>query len=241
MGEAELKKQRGETASGAGVYHVQVKVCGITNAEDALGCAEAGADLLGFNLFAGSPRVILPEHARRIVDELKRDAPHVKCIGIFVNEDLTVVRRTMDEANFDGAQLHGDESPAYCRALKDYFVIKALRVGEDFNPHAAAEYASSSVLLDAYYPHARGGTGHAFDWHIARACSEHVAHLFLAGGLTPESIGAAIRLVKPHGVDVCSGVEAAQRQKDLVAVREFVAAVREAERASKLTNTKIEK
>jgi phosphoribosylanthranilate isomerase len=232
MNEKEVKSQKEETASGENIYRVQVKVCGITNCEDALACAEAGADLLGFNLYAGSPRVISPALARRIVDEVKRNAPHVRCIGIFVNEDLTDVRRTLDEANFDGAQLHGDESPAYCRALKDYFVIKALRVGEDFNPLAVAEYETQSVLLDAYCPHARGGTGHAFDWHIARACSEHVTHLFLAGGLTPESIGAAIRLARPHGVDVCSGVEATPRQKDLVAVREFIAAAREAELAT---------
>jgi phosphoribosylanthranilate isomerase len=207
---------------------VKVKVCGITNREDALAAVGAGADALGFNFYARSPRYIAPEDARRIIEELP---PGVLCVGVFVNEDsAATVARMAEESGVSAVQLHGDESPEYCAAMGGREVIKALRVGKDFAPEAAAEYPAQSILLDAYDPRARGGTGETCDWTLARRTREVVAQLYLAGGLTPENVAGAIAAVAPYAVDVCSGVELAPGRKDAARVRDFVAAVRACEK-----------
>ncbi|HKP73481.1 MAG TPA: phosphoribosylanthranilate isomerase, partial [Pyrinomonadaceae bacterium] len=123
-------------------------------------------------------------------------------------------------------QLHGDESPEYCAALGGHNIIKALRVGVNFAPDEAARYPAQAILLDAFSERARGGTGETFDWELARRTRERVARLYLAGGLTPENVGAAIAEVEPYAVDVCSGVEREPGRKDAARVRAFVAAVR---------------
>ena len=207
---------------------VKVKVCGITSQADALEAVEAGADALGFNFYAGSPRYIAPEEARRIIARLP---PSVLCVGVFVNEDnAAAVARTAEQSGVSAVQLHGDESPEYCAELGGHEVIKALRVGKDFAPEEAARYPARSVLLDAYNARARGGTGETFDWTLARLTREVVAQLYLAGGLTPENVGEAIAVVAPYAVDVCSGVELAPGRKDAARVRAFVAAVRACEK-----------
>jgi phosphoribosylanthranilate isomerase len=207
---------------------VKVKVCGITNLADALEAVEAGADALGFNFYAGSPRYIAPEEARLIITRLP---PMVLCVGVFVNEeDAATVARMAEQSGVSAVQLHGDESPEYCAALGGHEVIKALRVGKDFAPEEAARYPAQSVLLDAYNARARGGTGETFDWTLARRTREVVAQLYLAGGLTPENVGKAIAAVAPYAVDVCSGVEHAPGRKDPARVRAFVAAVRACEK-----------
>ncbi|HLL14163.1 MAG TPA: phosphoribosylanthranilate isomerase [Pyrinomonadaceae bacterium] len=207
---------------------VKVKVCGITSQADALEAVEAGADALGFNFYAGSPRYIAPEEARRIIARLP---PSVLCVGVFVNEDNAAdVSRTAEQSGVSAVQLHGDESPEYCAELGGHEVIKALRVGKDFAPEEAARYPARSVLLDAYNARARGGTGETFDWTLARLTREVVAQLYLAGGLTPENVGEAIAVVAPYAVDVCSGVELAPGRKDAARVRAFVAAVRACEK-----------
>jgi len=203
---------------------VKVKVCGITNLADALVAVEAGADALGFNFYARSPRYIAPEAARRIIAELPASAV---CVGVFVNEESAdSVARMADRAGVAGVQLHGDEPPEYCAALGGREVIKALRVGKDFAPEEATRYPARSILLDAYNPRARGGTGETFDWTVARRTREVVAELYLAGGLSPENVAGAIAAVEPYAVDVCSGVESAPGRKDAARVRAFVAAVR---------------
>ncbi|MDQ1611306.1 MAG: phosphoribosylanthranilate isomerase [Pyrinomonadaceae bacterium] len=207
---------------------VKVKVCGITNLADALDAVGAGADALGFNFYARSPRYVAPEDARRIVSELPTS---VLCVGVFVNEDnAAIVERMAEESGVAAVQLHGDESPEYCAALAEREVIKALRVGKDFAPEEAGRYRVKSILLDAYNAHARGGTGETFDWTLARRTREVVAQLYLAGGLTPENVAGAIAAVAPYAVDVCSGVELAPGRKDAVRVRAFVEAVRACEK-----------
>jgi phosphoribosylanthranilate isomerase len=207
---------------------VKVKVCGITNLVDALAAVEAGADALGFNFYARSPRYIAPGEARGIIAEL---GAQVLCVGVFVNEDsAATVARMADESGVSAVQLHGDESPEYCAALGGREVIKALRVGEAFVPEEAARYPAGSILLDAYNAHARGGTGETFDWTLARRTREVVAQLYLAGGLRPENVAGAIAAVAPYAVDVCSGVELAPGRKDAARVRAFVAAVRACEK-----------
>jgi indole-3-glycerol phosphate synthase/phosphoribosylanthranilate isomerase len=203
---------------------VRVKVCGITNLQDALMCIAAGADMLGFNFFSGSPRYIGPDEARRITEQLPAA---VLSVGILVNETIEQVTRIADVTRVGAVQLHGDETPDYCRSMKDRFVIKALRVSDDFRPEQAAEYDTAAVLLDAFSATARGGTGKRFDWQRARATTRFVPKLILAGGLMAENVAEALAVVQPFAVDVCSSLESAPGKKSEERVRAFMAAVRE--------------
>lgn len=209
----------------------QVKVCGITNEADAVACVEAGAQFLGFNFYARSPRYIAPLTARRVIEGLKPRGVSVKYVGVFVDEEAETVRRVAREANLDAVQLHGSESPPYCQSLKPLSVIKALRVSRTYSPCDAAEYETESLLLDGWLENARGGTGQTFDWRLAQRTRERVARFWLAGGLTAENVGEAVKVVRPFAVDVCSSVELAPGRKDTALVRRFVAAVNEADAA----------
>ena len=201
-----------------------IKICGITNLEDARAAVEAGADALGFNFYRGSRRYIEPREARRIIEALP---PGILSVGVFVNEDgPETLARKAREAGVALVQLHGEETPDYCRRLGGLRVVKALRVGSDFDPSSAREYEAEAILLDAFAPQERGGTGLCFDWSVARIVREHVPALYLAGGLTPETVAEAIRLVEPFAVDVCSGVEKAPGRKDARRLRAFMEAAR---------------
>lgn len=204
---------------------VFVKICGITNLEDALAAVESGADALGFNFYERSPRYIAPKDARTIVERLPDS---VMSVGVFVNEESESVERIAYEVGLKAVQLHGDESPEYCRALKDRFVIKALRVGTAFDLQSAKEFETNAILLDAFAGRVRGGTGRLIDWNIAREVSEFVPKLFLAGGLSPENVSEAVTLVKPFAVDACSSLESAPGRKDAERVRAFIKAARSA-------------
>lgn len=206
-----------------------VKICGVTNLEDALLCVEAGADMLGFNFYPRSPRYVAPEVARDITARLP--APVVG-VGVFVNEESPRrVEELASLANIAAVQLHGDEPAAYCRALRGRFVIKALRVSADFAAESASAYETQAVLLDAYSRDLYGGTGDVFDWSAARRARALVPQLFLAGGLGPHNVAEAVRAVAPYAVDACSLLERAPGLKDAGRVRAFVAAVRRADAA----------
>ncbi|HKQ99097.1 MAG TPA: phosphoribosylanthranilate isomerase [Pyrinomonadaceae bacterium] len=201
-----------------------VKICGITNLEDALASVEAGADALGFNFYARSPRFIAPADARCIIERLPSK---VMTVGVFVNEESPEeVERVADLAGLSAVQLHGDETPAYCRAIKGRFRIKALRVGQDFEPRDASEYETDAILLDAYSSENRGGTGRVVDWEVARRVRELVPKLWLAGGLSPDNVSEAIAAVEPFGVDACSCLESEPGRKERGRVRDFVTAAR---------------
>ena len=202
---------------------VQVKICGITNLEDAQAAVRAGADALGFNFYRRSSRFIEPDAARLIIEQLPGA---VLTVGVFVNEgEPEALARIADRARVAAVQLHGDESPRYCRTLKDRFVIKALRVGADFVPESVARYEVDAILLDAFAGEARrGGTGHVIDWSLARRVRELVPKLFLAGGLSPENVAEAISAVEPYAVDACSRLECAPGRKDAARVSAFIAA-----------------
>lgn len=203
---------------------VKIKICGITNLADALAATEAGADALGFNFYSHSPRFIATHEARRIIERLP---PTVACVGVFVNEDAPeTVARMADEAGVGAVQLHGDESPAYCRALKSRAVIKALRVAADFDVESVGCFETEAILLDGFSAGARGGTGRTFDWAVARRTREVVSKLYLAGGLTADNVAAAIAAVQPYAVDACSGVEMSPGRKDVSRVRAFIEAAR---------------
>ena len=205
---------------------VQVKICGITNLEDARAAVQAGADALGFNFYRRSARFIEPRDACRIIEQLPSS---VLSIGVFVNESTPdEVQRIADEAGVAAVQLHGDESPQYCRALKARMVIKALRVGDEFIPESAAEYEAEAILLDAFAGEMRGGTGRVIDWSIARRTRQLVPKLFLAGGLSAGNVADAIAAVAPYAVDACSCLESAPGRKDAQQVRAFIAAARRA-------------
>ncbi|MGB8506778.1 MAG: phosphoribosylanthranilate isomerase [Pyrinomonadaceae bacterium] len=204
----------------------RIKICGITNIDDARIAVECGSHALGFNFYRPSPRFITPEAARRIISELPED---VLTVGVFVNEESpTDVERIAAEACVGAIQLHGDESPRYCRKIKALPVIKAFRVGADFSPSETTRYEVDSILLDAFAFGTRGGTGHTFDWTVARRARELMNKLYLAGGLTPDNVAEAIVAVRPYAVDVCSGVESKPGTKDAARLNRFVEAVRHA-------------
>ena len=206
---------------------MKVKICGVTNLEDALAAVEAGAEMLGFNFYRRSPRYIAPAEARRIVERLP---PGVLSVGVFVNEEgPEAVVRLSAEAGVGAAQLHGAETPEFCARLGGLMTIKALRVGEHFHAESAAAFGTDAVLLDAYVHGEWGGTGRTFDWEVARRVAELVPRLILAGGLTPENVGAAVRAAAPFAVDACSGVEVSPGRKSPLLMRRFVAAARAGE------------
>jgi phosphoribosylanthranilate isomerase len=201
-----------------------VKICGITNLEDALAAAATGASALGFNFYRPSPRYIDPHAARAIVARLPTE---VLTVGVFVNEQSpALVEQIADTAGVAALQLHGDESPEFCRQLKHRYVIKVLAAGQDFDPARARDYDVTAIMLDAFDRNARGGTGHTIDWSVARRTRELVPKLFLAGGLSPENVAAAIAAVEPYAVDACSALETTPGRKDAQRMRAFVQAVR---------------
>jgi phosphoribosylanthranilate isomerase len=202
---------------------VRIKICGITNLEDARLAADLGAQALGFNFYPLSPRKVDPEAARAIIAQLP---PLVLSVGVFVDEDAGVVRDLAARVGLDWVQLHGQESPEYCRSLGRR-VIKAFRIKDAASLAFLAVYqgAAQALLLDTYRTGQVGGTGETFDWQLARRAHEY-GRIILAGGLTPENVAQAIRVAQPQAVDVASGVEAAPGKKDPEKLRNFIAAVR---------------
>lgn len=197
---------------------VKVKICGITNLEDAIAAVEFGADTLGFVFFKKSPRYISPAKAKAIIKKLP---PFISSVGVFVNEDNIIVEKIADETGIDAIQLHGDEPPNACNLSRP--VIKAIRVKSIDNLEIISKYKNkvSAFLLDTYTPEIFGGTGQIFNWDIAVEAKQF-GRIILAGGLTPENIGQAIRRVHPYAVDVSSGVEAEKGRKDHRKMKLFI-------------------
>lgn len=204
---------------------MRVKICGITNEADAQVAVEAGADALGFILYRKSPRFVDAPVVKRIVAGLP---PFVSAVGVFVNEEASVVRRTMDECGLTLAQLHGDESATYCHDLGRP-AMKALRLKDRGTFLALAEFQGRAgiraFVIDAFSEQAYGGTGLTVDWSLAAEAARS-ARVLLAGGLTPDNVGDAVRQVRPYGVDVSSGVELRPGHKDHDKVRAFIQAAR---------------
>jgi len=196
---------------------VRVKICGITRVEDALHAVGAGADALGFVFYGRSPRYISPEHAKEIISVLP---PFVQTVGLFVNAEAGFVNDIADRCGLDMIQLHGDEPPEFCELVR-HRVIKAFRVRDMKSLDSVRDYRVAGILLDAYSPHAYGGTGLTFDWDFARSASVH-GPIILAGGLTPDNVREAVNKVAPYAVDVSSGVESAPGKKDPQKVSDFI-------------------
>jgi len=196
----------------------KVKICGITNLEDALTAIDAGADALGFVFHPNSPRHVFPEQAAAIIRHLP---PFVQTVGLFVNEPLEMVNATVDQCDLDVVQLHGEEKPGYCDAVRRR-VIKTFRVKDITSLEPMRDYRVAAFLLDAWSPAAHGGTGLTFNWEIA-ACAAQSNRIILAGGLTPVNVAEAVRTVRPYGVDVSSGVESGPGKKDRHRIVDFIA------------------
>ncbi len=205
-----------------------IKICGITRLKDALLAVELGAAALGFNFYKPSPRYIEPREASKIIQKLP---PFVTAVGVFANEkDAARVRRVARGARVRAVQLHGPAPSLAGRPFKNFLLIRAVAVGEKFNPRRLKKLACDAILLDTADAALFGGTGKSFDWNFARNLSEHLP-VILAGGLTPENVGRAIRKVRPFAVDVASGVESSPGVKDEKKLRKFFAAVARAGKA----------
>jgi phosphoribosylanthranilate isomerase len=201
---------------------VRVKICGITNLEDAEAAIAAGADALGFILFSGSKRFISMENAIRIVEALP---PFVQTVAVTVNavREFTNLGWRKQLKNFGVAQLHGEESPQHVKAVSKYLPVIKVFPADMARAITPAQYEVSAFLLDT--PAAeRGGTGRTFDWSLAVEFQRRIAGkpLVLSGGLTPENVAKAIETVHPYAVDVASGVEASPGRKDHAKLRDFI-------------------
>jgi phosphoribosylanthranilate isomerase len=196
---------------------MKVKICGITNLDDALAAVDYGADALGFVFYPKSPRYVTSDTVRKITTQLP---PFVVTVGVFVNEKPERIREIMASANLKALQLQGDESPQDCSIWNP--AIKAFRVKDFIDLDPLEHYKGiSAYLLDTYAPSSYGGTGQIFNWDIALE-AKRFGKIILAGGLTPENVEKAVRWVKPYAIDVSSGVEAEKGKKNLLKVKEFI-------------------
>ena len=230
--------------------YVHIKICGLTNLVDAQAAVQSGADMLGFIFYPKSPRYIAPHQVADLLNTLRiwwnhsNAARHADCdnfdtfpatVGVFVNSPSAYVEETMHLASLDLAQLHGDESEEAVSRFRGS-AYKAVRPADRANAIRAAPrfatlgpVAGPQLLLDAYDPHAYGGTGKRANWTTARELARRHSGILLAGGLTPDNVGRAVTIVQPWGVDVSSGVESQPAHKDHDRIRRFVAAVRVAQ------------
>ena len=203
--------------------NVFVKICGITSLDDALACVDAGADALGFNFWPQSKRHIAVERAGAIA---KRVPAHVRTVGVFVNPSQSDVERAFAAGAIDLAQLHGDETPEFCRRFAGRYV-KALRLVDESTLQRFADYSCDLFLVDAD-SEGYGGSGQRADVELARRAAAS-RRVILAGGLTPENVAEAVAVVRPYGVDVAGGVEREPGVKDWMKVAAFVKAAKEAQ------------
>lgn len=209
---------------------VKVKICGIRTLEEAEAAIDGGADALGFNFWPSSARYIKPDDAKRIIETIARGFS----VGVFVNEQQDRILDIAKGVGLSAAQLHGDESPEFCSLLGDLKIIKAFRVDIEFNAELIKRYKVNAALLDTAIKGSYGGTGKTFDWRAAREAMRFIP-VILAGGLTIDNVGRAVREVNPAAVDVCSGVESAPGRKDISKMKKFleeIARVNDSLRAS---------
>ena len=196
---------------------VKVKVCGMTSLKDALVAVEVGADAVGFIFYKKSPRSVTMKTVREIVLELP---PFVDTVGVFVDETAEQVNKIADYCNLDIIQLHGDESPTFCKKIRRK-VIKAFRIKDMQSVKKISNFQVSGFLLDTFSEKLHGGTGKVFDWNLALPAKKF-GPVIMAGGLTPNNVQQAVRQIRPYGVDVCSGVESEPGIKDHKKVRAFL-------------------
>lgn len=201
---------------------MRVKICGITNCDDAKVAVAAGADALGFVFVSGTKRVVTPVRAREVIDKLP---PFVARVGLFVNAGADEIASTIEHARLDTIQLHGEEPMELAERFRGRVrVLKAFRIRDAASLAMVPGYfeACDAVLLDAFEPSAHGGTGTQFDWDLAEQIRRWAKPVIIAGGLRPENVAEAVRRFAPFAVDVSSGVEASPGRKDVEKVRAFI-------------------
>ncbi|MGZ3649137.1 MAG: phosphoribosylanthranilate isomerase [Syntrophales bacterium] len=211
---------------------MEIKICGITNMEDAVMAFAYGADALGFIFYEKSPRYVSPEKAMRVIRNLPDD---ISKVGVFVNHAIHAVKEICDFCGLDLIQLHGDESPAYCREFPPSILIKAISPGKEEDLGIVQQYGVKAIMIDARESGLYGGTGKQSNWELATKLKE-MRPLVLSGGLNAGNILAAIKTVSPHAVDVNSGVELFPGKKDPGNVKSIIETVHA---AGKKSDTKI--
>ncbi len=199
----------------------KIKICGITNHQDAQAAAGLGVDALGFIFYKASPRYVRPEAAMDIIRALP---PFISTVGVFVDEEADTIRDIMQACNLQLVQLHGHETPDFCAGFTGR-VIKAVRIKDRLSLIDIDKYPVVALLLDTYISNKVGGTGEVFNWELALEARKY-ARIILAGGLNPENIQSAIKAVRPYAVDVCSGIEDEPGIKDLKRLQALVEKVR---------------
>lgn len=199
----------------------KVKICGIKKLQDAFFAVDYGADALGF-VFAKSIRKVSKEKARAIIRKLP---PFVTTVGLFVNETVENMEATCVFCGLNAIQLHGNEPPNIINKLKNFKTIKAFRIQNEKDISSIKTYKPSAILLDGYSENQMGGTGISFDWKIVRKLKTSIP-IIVAGGLTHSNVSQAVKIVKPYGVDVSSGVETKPGQKDKRLIKKFIDAVK---------------
>jgi phosphoribosylanthranilate isomerase len=208
----------------SGRVMTKIKICGITNIEDAIRAVNLGADALGFVFYKDSPRYIREDTVRKITRELP---PFVSSVGVFVNEKEDRVREISESCSLDILQFHGNESPDFCSHF-DKKVIKAFSINNRKELKIISSYKVSAVLLDTYYEDIYGGGGKTFNWKLASEAKRFASRVILAGGLNPANVMEAIQMVEPYGVDVSSGVESKPGKKDPVKLEKFIKIIKKA-------------
>ncbi len=203
---------------------IKVKICGITNFEDAQTAVLAGCDMLGFVFYEKSPRYIRPDRAGDIISSLPGE---VEKVALFVNEQKKTIIDILNQIKeIDILQFHGDETPDYCNAFNKR-IIKAIRVKNKDSVKQMASYNVNFFLLDAFKKDVYGGTGENFEWKLAKNAKAYNVPIILSGGLNPENVKEAIELVEPYAVDVSSGVEISPGRKDPELIKKFIQEVRQ--------------
>jgi len=196
---------------------IYIKICGITEVDDAVKIAELGVNALGFIFYLKSRRYISPDKAKEIIKHLP---PFINTVGVFVNEKKESVIDVLNRCPIDILQFHGDETPEYCGQFNKRF-IKAFRVNEDFSFDVFLKFPASAFLLDSLVTGEYGGTGVVFDWDIAVKAKKY-GKIILSGGLNQENLSSAVAKVNPYGVDISTGVEIKPGKKDICKVKEIV-------------------
>jgi len=206
---------------------IKVKICGVTNPQDALWAANLGADYIGLNFYAQSPRKVSSKHAQEIASQIP---PFITIVGIFVDEDVAAIAKLVKNIPLKAVQLHGSESPETCKRVQELGVkvIKAFRLQKPLELADVEPYAPfvDFYMFDRFSADAAGGTGEAFDWEWLKAAAGLSKPWFLAGGLNPENIGKAVKQTQPPAVDVCSGIERLPTRKDYDAMKNFIQTVK---------------
>ena len=202
---------------------LKVKVCGITNLEDALSGFFSGADALGFVFYKKSPRYIYPNKAANISRILPKK---IKRVGVFVDEKASTVKKIARLCGLDMLQFHGQESPEYCKKFKGYKVIKAFRINKKEDLEGISKYKTFAYLFDSFSKTKLGGTGNKFNWKILAQAVKMKPSVFLSGGLTAGNIKKAVKLLKPDWVDVSSSLELCPGKKDHKKIQKFIRIVR---------------